>query len=141
MAYGAGMNLNRLSVPQRVSAIAIVVVAVAAFLPWVSIFGISALGVEGDGVITLLLAIVGAVVLAVTTGVIGQAKSPGKLPRIVLLIMAAVVAIIAFADMNGAAAMGLYLTLFGGIAWVVGAVWELASTNEVARDGAPVEDA
>src|SRR5680860_1163284 len=46
------MNFGRLTVPQRVSGVAMLVVALAAFLPWVSIFGISAIGIEGDGVLT-----------------------------------------------------------------------------------------
>jgi hypothetical protein len=27
--------------------------------------------------------------------------------------------------MNGAAAIGLYLTLFGGFAWIVAVIWEV----------------
>jgi hypothetical protein len=30
-------------------------------------------------------------------------------------------------DMNGAVAIGLYLTLFAGIAWLVGAIWQLST--------------
>jgi hypothetical protein len=100
-------------------------VALAAFLPWVSIFGISALGIEGDGVITLVLAIAGGVVLALTTGLVGPEKTPGRVSQIGLLVAAALVALVGLIDMNGAAAIGLYLTLFGGIAWVVGAAWQL----------------
>jgi hypothetical protein len=33
-------------------------------------------------------------------------------------------------DMNGVAAIGLYLTLLGGITWVVGAAWQLSLTNQ-----------
>jgi hypothetical protein len=44
-------------------------------------------------------------------------------------VLAGVVGIIGIADMNGLAAIGLYSTLFGGIAWVVGAVWELTTTH------------
>jgi len=121
------MNLNRLTVPQRVSAIAILVVIVAAFLPWVSLFGITAYGIEGDGVITLVAAVAGLAVLALTSGVIGGPKTPGKGSQITLVVLAAIVALIGLVDMNGAAAIGLYLTLFGGIAWVVGAVWQLVA--------------
>src|SRR6478609_9821315 len=80
-----GSRLTRLTTPQRVSAVAILVVAVAAFLPWVSLFGISKLGIEGDGVITLILAILGAVLLAVSTGLVGRPKSPGRVSQIILL--------------------------------------------------------
>ncbi len=116
--------------PQRISAVAIVVVALAAFLPWASVFGIGVIGVEGDGIITLMLAVAGAVVLAVTTGLVGGTRTPGRVSQIVLVVLASLVALIGLLDMNGVAAMGLYLTLFGGIAWVVGAVWQLSLTNQ-----------
>ncbi|MGA9345219.1 MAG: hypothetical protein WBV37_08995 [Nocardioidaceae bacterium] len=119
------MNFESLTMPQRVSGVAILVVALAAFLPWVSIFGISKLGIEGDGVITLVLAAAGAAVLAMTTGLIGSARTPGRKSQITLLVLALLAALTGLLDMNGAAAIGLYLTLFGGIAWVVGAVWQL----------------
>ena len=105
----------------------------AAFLPWVSIFGISALGVEGDGVLTLLLAMAGGVVLGLTSGLFGQEKAPGKKSQITLLLLAVVVALIGLMDMNGAAAIGLYLTLFGGAAWVVGAAWQLSGAKQERR--------
>ena len=65
------MKLGRLTVPQRISGVAILVVALGAFLPWASIFGISKIGIEGDGVITLVISVAGAVILAATTGVVG----------------------------------------------------------------------
>ena len=126
------MNVSHLTTPQRISAVAILVVALAAFLPWVSIFGISALGIEGDGVITLVLAAVGGIVLALTTGLFGKQKVPGKKSQITLLVLAILVALIGLLDMNGAAAIGLYLTLFGGIAWVVGAAWQLGISKQIA---------
>ena len=43
-------------------------------------------------------------------------------------------ALIGLVDMNGAAAIGLYLTLFGGIAWVVGAVWELKDARQAVTE-------
>jgi hypothetical protein len=131
------MNVSRLTVPQRVSAISILVVALAAFLPWVSLFGLSVTGLEGDGVITLAAAVAGAVVLALTSGLVGSEKSPGKGSQISLLVLALIVALIGLIDMNGAAAIGLYLTLFGGIAWVVGAIWQLSvSTSGAGRSEA-----
>jgi hypothetical protein len=124
------MNFERLSVPQRVSGVAILVVALAAFLPWVSIFGISANGIEGDGVLTLVLAFAGAAILARTTGLVGSPRTPGRASQIAPLVLAILAALVALLDMNGAAAIGLYLTLLGGIAWVVGAVWELNVTKQ-----------
>ncbi len=124
------MDLTRFSTPQRVSGIAIIVVALAAFLPWVSIFGISISGIRGDGVITLILALLGAAVLATRTGIPAQVKIPEKAGLIAFIVLGVLVALIGLLDMNGAAAIGLYLTLFGGIAWVVGAVWEFMDAKE-----------
>lgn len=120
------MNVSHLTTPQRISAVSILVVAMAAFLPWVSIFGISAIGVEGDGVITLAMAAAGGIVLALTTGLFGNEKVPGKKSQISLVVLAIVVSLIGLMDMNGAAAIGLYLTMFGGVGWVVGAAWQLS---------------
>ncbi|SEJ53024.1 hypothetical protein [Demequina mangrovi] len=131
------MHLERLTLPQRISAVAIVVVALAAFLPWVSIFGLSAIGLEGDGMLTLAFAIAGGVVLAITSGLVGGERTPGRASQIALVVLASLVAVIGLFDMNGAAAMGLYLTLFGGIAWVVGAVWQLRLKQDA--PAAPVE--
>ena len=52
------MNIGRLTTPQRISAVAILVTAIASFLPWVSFLGFGKLGIEGDGVMTLIFAIV-----------------------------------------------------------------------------------
>jgi hypothetical protein len=134
------MNFSRLTTPQRVSAVSVAVIALGAFLPWVSIFGISKAGVEGDGTITLIVAIAGAVVLVATTSVLREGRTPGKASRIALVILAAIVALVALVDMNGAAAIGLYLTLFGGIAWVIGAAWELStSKSQAATDNASAD--
>lgn len=126
------MNVSRLSTPQRISAVSILVVALAAFLPWVSVFGISVTGIHGDGLLTLLLAIAGGVVLALTTGLFGEEKQPGMKSQIALLVLAILVGLIGLFDMNGVAAIGLYLTLFGGIAWIVGAAWQLNLSKQAA---------
>ncbi|MET0526125.1 MAG: hypothetical protein ABWZ91_15070 [Nocardioides sp.] len=127
------MDLTRLTVPQRLSVGAALVTVIAAFLPWVSIFGISALGIEGDGVITLILALAGAVILLLTAGVFSaEAKTPAKAVNITLIVLASLVTLIGLVDMNGAAAIGLYLTLFAGMAWLAGAIWHLATATKVA---------
>ncbi len=120
------MNIDALSAPQKVSAVSILVVAVAAFLPWISLLGFSVRGIEGDGVITVVLALAGGIVLAMTSGLVGRAPSTGKVPHVVLLVLASLTALVGIIDMNGAAVIGLYLTLLGGVAWVVGAVWQLS---------------
>lgn len=131
------MNFSRLSTPQRISAVSILVVALAAFLPWVSIFGMGVSGIQGDGVITLVLAIAGGAVLVLTTGVLGDPKVAGKKSQVALLVLAVLVALVGLLDMNGAAAIGLYLTLFGGVAWVVGAAWQLSAGK---NDGVITEE-
>ena len=87
--------------------------------------GISKLGIAGDGILTLIIAVAGATVLAVTTGLVGKPRVPGKASQISLLVLAVLTALIGLLDMNGAAAFGLYLTLFAGVAWAVGAAWQL----------------
>lgn len=111
------------------------VVAVSAFLPWVSVFGIGVTGIRGDGVLTLVLALIGIVLLALTTGVVGSTRTPSRWSQISLLVLAAVVALVGLMDMNGMAAMGLYLTLLSGLAWVVGAVWQLNMTKQAQPAG------
>lgn len=116
------MELSRLTKPQRVAAACMLVVAVAAFLPWVSLFGLGILGIKGDGRVTLVCAAVGLIVLALRTR-----RSDGEQPvalRVVAYAAAVVAALVGFGDMNGAAAIGLYLTLFGAIGWLGALVWD-----------------
>jgi hypothetical protein len=118
------------------------VVALSAFLPWVSFLGYSRAGIDGDGSITLIVAIVG-LLLAWRSwlGWVGQ------------LIAAGIVAAVAIYDINQAgnlAAIGLYLTFLAGIVWVVAAVVSRKTTivpppvvipTAVSADPTPVEDA
>jgi hypothetical protein len=90
------------------------VVLLSAFLPWVSFLGYSRAGIDGDGSITLIVAIVG-LFLAWRSwlGWIGQLAAAG------------VVAVVGIYDINQAgnlAAIGLYLTFLAGVVWVVAAV-------------------
>lgn len=128
------MNIGRLTTPQRISAVAILVTAIAAFLPWVSLLGFGKLGIEGDGVMTLIFAITGAVILSVTTGLTGKPRDPGKASQISMLVLAVLTALIGLVDMNGAAAIGLYLTLLAGVAWVVGAAWQLSLSKQASSE-------
>lgn len=123
------MDLSRFSTAQRVSGISILVVALAAFLPWISFLGVAVLGIHVDGVYTLLLAVTGAVSLATRTGVLDLVDVPDRVGLVASVVLAALVTLIAVVDLNGAAAIGLSLTLLGGIAWLVGAVWELRAAG------------
>jgi hypothetical protein len=94
--------------------LAAAVTALAAFLPWASFLGYSRSGVSdgGDGIVTLIAALIGLVLLwQRRLGWIGQ------------LVPAAVTLLVALYDLNEAgnlAAIGLYLTFLAGIAWIVG---------------------
>lgn len=123
--------MSKLSQPQRVAAVSMIVVAVSAFLPWVSVLGLSVSGINGDGQLTLIASVAGLVVLAAHTGVIST-----RISRRVMLIVsgigAALAAAVGLYDMNGYAAIGLYLTLFGGLAWVVAVIWDVRTGRAAA---------
>lgn len=106
------------------------VVVLAAFLPWVWILGISVSGIRGDGVITLLMAIAGLAVLVDSAGLLAEPKIPAKIAPIVVIALGAGVVLIGLIHLNSAAAIGLYLTLFSAIAWVVGAVRQLNESKK-----------
>jgi hypothetical protein len=74
------------------------------------------------------LAIVGAAVLVFR---IGRPRTPGKASQITLLVLAVLVALVSLLDMSGVAAIGLYLTFFAGVAWVVGGVWQLEQGSQL----------
>jgi hypothetical protein len=97
------------------------VVALAAFLPWVSLFGIGVVGIRGDGQVTLICAIIGLALLAVSTR---TDAAPKLWLRVVAYIAAGISAFVGFGDMNGAAAIGLYLTLFASVGWVACLIWD-----------------
>lgn len=99
---------------RKLAAAGIAAVAVGAFLPWVSVFGVTKLGVEGDGAITLALAVAGMILLFFVHR---------RWATVVEWACAVIVTLIAFADMNGFATVGLYVTLFGGLTWIAGMVW------------------
>jgi hypothetical protein len=113
----------------KVIGIASAVTAIAAFLPWASVLGVSALGIQGDGVITLIAALLGLVLLA---GYLGYGPlHPGR--RVfggIEIALAAVVAITGLADLTNFAAIGIYLTLFGGIAWGIAAAVSLRRVKQ-----------
>ena len=114
----------RLTPPHLVSLGAVALVALAAFLPWVSFLGISTLGIEGDGAITLFLAVVGAVVIVVSPKRAGRALA---ITAIVLASLTTLVGLIDLADAGSVAAVGLHLTFFGALAWVASSIWLLVS--------------
>lgn len=111
------VQLGRLPTQLKIVLAATAVVAVAAFLPWISALGVTVSGISGDGVITLVLALGGgALILANRTG-----------PRtsvIVEALLGAAVLIVAIYHANDPfAAIGIYLTLIGALVWLGALTW------------------
>lgn len=106
---------------ERTIGIAAAVVLVSAFLPWVSIFGLSVSGINGDGVITLILALIGLVALAASLG-IGPVNLRPAATRIIELLAGLLVVLIGLIDLHGVSAIGLYLTLLAGLVWAGAAI-------------------
>ncbi len=111
------MNFSAIPVQLKVILSAAALTAVAAFLPWASVFGVSVSGIRGDGVITLLLAIGGGgLVLANRTGRVTSLIVEG--------LLGAFVVIIALYHVNDPfGAIGIYLTLLAGLAWLGALAW------------------
>lgn len=125
-----GMNLSVLNIQQRISAVAILVVFFSAFLPWASVWNHNILGVQGDGIITLILAVIGAGVFLLGNDFLFPVMMPRKIADITLVVLSgltALIGLIATVNIGGFASIGVYFTLFAAIAWTVGAVWHLVA--------------
>lgn len=115
---GSGKTTRSWSTGEKLVGVATIGTIVGAFLPWASVFGVNVSGINGDGVITLVIGLIGGAVLVAYSGA-------GKLRRSffwIEVIAGGIVTLTALVDTgNGAGAIGLYLTLFAGIAWIAGA--------------------
>lgn len=100
--------------------LSIALTAVAAFLPWVSVLGISVSGINGDGQITLGLTGLG----ILTWYWVGLKRWVSILSSV----LGALVCFIGFYDLNSFAAGGLYLTVLAGGIWAICAA--LAARSE-----------
>jgi hypothetical protein len=117
------------------------VVAVGSLLPWATVNAgfvtVSKAGTDGDGVITLLFAlVVGALALAkwkagLTRGIVITSLVLGLLILAIAAYdtvdIASAVEETEFIEVRASVGIGLWLTLLGSIAMVVGAIWELRS--------------
>jgi hypothetical protein len=109
--------MGKLSTERKAAGAAIIVVIVAAFLPWASFLGITKYGIEGDGQITVVLGLVGLALVALESR-----SRPRRSLRIVEWACAVIVTFVGLFDMNGLATVGLYLTFLAGGAWVAALV-------------------
>lgn len=122
------MNLSQLSIQQRISAVAILVIFISAFLPWASVWDYTLLGVEGDGIITLVLAVAGAVVFLIGSDLLFPAKMNRKAADITLVVLSGLTVLISIfvtANIGSFASIGVYFTLIAGVGWAVCAIWHL----------------
>lgn len=83
---------------------------IGAFLPWASAFGLTVRGIDGDGLITLILSIA----LAVAIYSLGWER------RTILsaLVIGGIVVLIPLISLSGVSSIGIYVTILGGGAMV-----------------------
>src|SRR5262245_31508051 len=109
--------------------IATAVVAIASFLPWANVLGISISGVQGDGIITLILAAFGAAFA------IFNRPRRAKWAKVFQTTLAAFAVLVAGYHLGGFAAVGVYLTFFGAIASAVIALQLIRINRQPAASG------
>ncbi|MFB6360507.1 MAG: hypothetical protein ABEH59_04210 [Halobacteriales archaeon] len=116
------------SAPEWLALVGAIVAGIAAFLPWVTAgiqagpleLSASSTGIEGLGVLTLVLAVAG-IGLALTMSV----EERGAVLTGIVGVVIGAVAVWKITDISGAASpgVGLYLTVIGGLGLLVAGVW------------------
>ncbi|MEK7673059.1 MAG: hypothetical protein AAB373_04195 [Patescibacteria group bacterium] len=99
---------------KKIALISTLVVAIAAFLPWISAegFDISTNGMSGDGVITLILAAISFLLILI---------NKWKYVPVILLLLAGAVGVMDWVNASNADASGVILNVEIGIYLTVGA--------------------
>lgn len=132
------MDARPSSVAQRVYALpsaGAALVAIGAFGPWATILGFSKAGTDGDGVITLVLALAAAALVGLA---IRRGRAPSRVGVGVCAVLITAIAVMDVADVQDtdvgsflggsidvSVGWGLWLTLCGGIALLVAAVLQV----------------
>jgi hypothetical protein len=130
---GLGRPPRRITPAQLLSGFSMLLVAVAAFMPWVSARNeyfdveVHVSGMEGDGAITLILACVGLLLLVLAIKPWVPPRTSPIWADAVTLIPAVLVIVTGLVDWSEFAGIGLVVTIGGGIAWLVGAFWQLVA--------------
>jgi hypothetical protein len=132
MNYLRRRAMRRLNTQQAIAGGCAIVIAVAAFLPWVSLFGVYRIGLQGDGALTIIIAGIALATLA------AQAWSRVVLMPIVgvdtvLTTAATVCLLISAVHMNQYAALGLWTTLIASVAMTAVAGFALARDLALGR--------
>ena len=123
-------------VPHLIAGIASIVVVIAAFLPWATLFGLSVSGINadatGDGIITLILGVVA------LSGIVVSAYGRRWAAILAAILGAAVTAvgIYDWVEIRDATSLsvgvGVYLTTFAGIVLVLAGAWAYVSARKSA---------
>ena len=123
-------------VPHLIAGIASIVVVIAAFLPWATLFGLSVSGINadatGDGIITLILGVVA------LSGIVVSAYGRRWAAILAAILGAAVTAvgIYDWVEISDATLLsvgvGVYLTTFAGIVLVLAGAWAYVSARKSA---------
>lgn len=130
------MDLNTdLSTAEGVGLISAIVAGIAAFLPWVTAgveagfvdVSASSTGIEGLGLLTLVLAVVG-IGIVLTMGI----EEKGSIASAIVGMIIGILALWKIVDINGAASpgVGLYLTVLGGLGLAVAGFWGYRSRSQ-----------
>lgn len=93
---------------QKIALTGVALTIVGAFLPWVAVFGQRVHGIDGDGFLTLIA--------AVLAGGIVAFRPWTRFTRNTAVVLGAIIAFVALYNLTGIAASGIYLTLLGGLA-------------------------
>lgn len=102
---------------QKIALTGVVLTIIGAFLPWASVFGQRVHGIDGDGSLTFIAALIAGGIVAL--------RPWTRFVRNASIVLGAVIAFIALYDMTGVAASGIYLTLLGGLALLYPGVKEI----------------
>ncbi|WP_154019008.1 hypothetical protein [Halococcus agarilyticus] len=101
--------LSEFRTDQKIALAGAVVAGFGSVLPWATVLGTNVSGLQGDGILTLILAGIAAVVTVMEPDAIGKWNNGLVGGCGVLVVMIGLLAL------NSAAAIGLYLTIIGGL--------------------------
>ena len=114
------MDFSAMPVQMKVILVAVLATILGAMLPWASAFGTSVAGVRGDGLMTLIIAVIGGAFVLATRGGARGAKANA----VAQLVLGGLVVLVALYHVNDEfAAIGVYMTLLAGLTWVGALAW------------------